>query len=112
MSGATQRIDKWLWFARIVKSRTLAAGAVSSGSVRVNRQKVTKPSHPVSVGDVVTVAVHGRVRVLRVLAAGERRGPAVEARALCEDLSQPPPSDEGASDNGRKPVKKRRADGA
>jgi ribosome-associated heat shock protein Hsp15 len=95
MSGATQRIDKWLWFARMVKSRTLAAGAVSAGGVRVNRRKVTKPSHPVSVGDVVTVAVHGRVRVLRVVAAGERRGPAVEARALYDDLSEPPPADEG-----------------
>lgn len=90
MTGSTQRIDKWLWFARIVKSRTLAAGLVASGNVRVNRQKVAKPSHPVAAGDVLTIAAHGRVRVLRVIAAGVRRGPAAEARLLYDDLTAPP----------------------
>jgi ribosome-associated heat shock protein Hsp15 len=48
MAGSTQRIDKWLWFARIVKTRSLAAALVSHGKVRVNRQKIAKPSHPVA----------------------------------------------------------------
>jgi ribosome-associated heat shock protein Hsp15 len=91
-SGGTeagQRLDKWLWFVRVIKSRTQAAGLVTDGKVRVNRQRVEKPSQTVRHGDVVTVSVRGRVRVLKVLAAGERRGPASEARALFEELTPP-----------------------
>jgi ribosome-associated heat shock protein Hsp15 len=85
----TQRIDRWLWFARIVKSRTLAAGLVADGKVRVNRARIEKASHTVKPGDVLTVTVSRRVRVLRVLAAGERRGPPAEARTLYEELTAP-----------------------
>jgi ribosome-associated heat shock protein Hsp15 len=81
----SQRIDKWLFFARIAKSRSLAAKAVTQGHVRLNREKVTKPSTEVSPGDVVTVVIHGHVRVVKVLAPGERRGPASEAALLFED---------------------------
>lgn len=88
---AVQRLDKWLWFARLVKTRTLAAELVAAGKVRINRERATKPSRPIHAGDVITAAIHGRVRVLRVLAAGTRRGPAAEARELYEDMSPPPP---------------------
>jgi ribosome-associated heat shock protein Hsp15 len=88
----TQRLDKWLWFARVLKSRTLAAQLVADGKVRVNRVRTTKPSQTVRAGDVLTVALRGRVVVLKVLAAGERRGPPAEAKRLYEDLSPPEPS--------------------
>jgi ribosome-associated heat shock protein Hsp15 len=82
-----QRLDKWLWFARVVKSRTLAAALVIDRKVRVNRERASKPSQMLRVGDVVTIAVHARVRVLKVLAAGARRGPPAEACLLYEDLT-------------------------
>lgn len=91
MERAGQRVDKWLFFARVAKSRTLAAKLARSGHVRVNREKIDDASHPVKVGDVLTVALERRVLVYRVLAPGTRRGPAQEARALYEDLSPPLP---------------------
>lgn len=86
-ANGAQRIDKWLWFARVIKTRTLAAGLVTDGRVRVNRERVLKPSHSVRPGDVITVAVGPRVRVLEVVLAGERRGPPAEAQTLFRDLS-------------------------
>ena len=85
--GAVQRLDKWLWFARVIKSRTQAQGLVTDGKVRINRQRVEKPSATLHAGDVVTVTVRGHVRVLKVLAPGERRGPASEAAGLYQDLT-------------------------
>jgi ribosome-associated heat shock protein Hsp15 len=82
-----QRVDKWLWFARIVKTRKLAQGLIEQGAVRINRAKVMRSSAGIAPGDVITVAVHDRVRVLTVLGEGKRRGPAAEARELYEDLS-------------------------
>ena len=84
-----QRLDKWLWFARVVKTRTLAAKLVTEGGVRLNREKVEKPSAIVRAGDVLTIAVHDRVRILQVVAGGERRGPAPEAALLFVDLTPP-----------------------
>lgn len=84
-----QRVDKWLWFARAVKSRTTAAQLVVDGKVRVNRVRVLKPSQTVRPGDVLTVAIRGKVRVLKVLAVGERRGPPLEARLLYETVERP-----------------------
>src|SRR5690606_12786253 len=84
------RLDRWLWFARIVKSRTLAAQLVSAGKIRINRERTTKPSRSIHVGDVITAAIHGQIRVLKVLGAGTRRGPATEAQTLYEDMSPPP----------------------
>jgi ribosome-associated heat shock protein Hsp15 len=81
-TSGPQRLDRWLWFARIVKSRTSAAQLVENGKVRVNRMRVVKPSHPVREGDVLTIALRGEVRVLEVLAMGVRRGPSTEARLL------------------------------
>lgn len=84
---SARRVDQWLWFARVVKSRTLAAELVGGGKVRVNRDRIDKTSHGLKVGDVVTVAVHTRVRVLKVAALGARRGPPPEAAALFEELT-------------------------
>lgn len=107
--GARQRIDKWLWFARVVKTRSLAQKLVLAGSVRVNREKCDSASHAVKVGDVLTIAVGRTIRVLRVAAAGARRGPATEARALYEDLSPPPPPrEEPAAAGGPRPTKRDR----
>jgi len=82
------RLDKWLWHARVVKSRSLAADLVAGGHVRVNRAPVTKPAHPVGPGDVLTFAIGSEVRVWRILAVGTRRGPAAEAATLY--TTQPP----------------------
>lgn len=92
--GGSQRIDKWLWFARAAKSRSLAARLVADGAVRINREKIGKPSETVKPGDVVTVTVHHHVRVLEVRLPGERRGPATEAATLYKDLTPPPPPKE------------------
>jgi ribosome-associated heat shock protein Hsp15 len=81
-----QRIDKWLWHGRFVKTRTLASRLVMSGMVRVNRERVLKPSHLVRAGDVITAALHGRVRVVKILAISGRRGAPAEAQALYEDV--------------------------
>jgi ribosome-associated heat shock protein Hsp15 len=82
--AAEQRLDRWLWFARMFKSRTMAAQLVAEGKVRVNRARANKPSQPVRAGDVLTIAIRGRVQVVRVLATGYRRGPPMEARQLYE----------------------------
>ena len=86
-----QRIDKWLFFARVVKSRSLAAKLVQAGRVRVNRDKVDQPSHQIKPGDVLTITLERRVLVHRVVDCGARRGPAEEARTLYEDLTPPAP---------------------
>lgn len=85
-----QRIDKWLFFARVVKSRSLAAKLVSSGNVRLNKVKIDQPSQNVKVSDVLTISLDRRVLVYEVVAGGERRGPAEEAKKLYKDLSPPP----------------------
>lgn len=83
-----QRLDKWLWFARFAKTRTLAAKLVTSGFVRVNGQRTDNAAKAVAVGDVVTVALSRTALVVRVEALGERRGPAPEARKLYADLNE------------------------
>lgn len=92
MSAEKQRLDKWLWYTRIVKSRTLAQKLVSSGAVRVNGTRVTGPDHRIGIDTVLTMNVHERIRILKVLDTGTRRGPAKEASTLYEDMSpQLPP---------------------
>src|SRR3954470_24611579 len=86
-----QRIDKWLWFARFTKSRTLAAKLVESGYVRVNGRRIESAAKTVAVGDVVTLALARTTPVVRVASLGERRGPAPEARRLYEDLGRDDP---------------------
>ena len=90
------RLDKWLWQARFFKTRSLSAKTVSAGNVRVNSLKVAKPAYGVGEGDVLTFPQARRVRVVRILACGTRRGPAPEAQALYEDLSPPEPKPETA----------------
>jgi ribosome-associated heat shock protein Hsp15 len=108
-SADAQRLDKWLWFARVVRSRTLAAGLVAAGKIRVNRVKAEKPSHIIKPGDVVTSAAKKDVRVLRVVAVGVRRGPASEAAALYEELTEgrtaPPGADARAGSSAESPLK-------
>jgi ribosome-associated heat shock protein Hsp15 len=81
-----QRLDKWLWHARVVKARTSAAELVTTGHVRINGVREKSPGHAVKVGDVVTIALDRAVRVLKVTGFSERRGDAVAARVLYEDL--------------------------
>lgn len=97
-AGGSQRLDKWLWFARVVKSRTLAATLIGEGKFRVNGARVDKPSTVVKTGDVVMSTALRSVRVVRVTAIGKRRGPAAEAQQLYDDLTPPaPPREEAAS---------------
>jgi ribosome-associated heat shock protein Hsp15 len=84
MSEPRIRIDKWLWHARFYKTRALAQGAAESGIVRLNGARVVKSGHGVKRGDVLTVPQGREVVAVRVVAFGERRGPAPEARLLYE----------------------------
>ena len=81
-----QRIDRWLWHARIVKTRALAASLVASGHVRVNGRRAESPAHPMRKDDVITVALLSRVRVLRVVDFAARRGGASLAVTLYEEI--------------------------
>ncbi|HEX8166738.1 MAG TPA: RNA-binding S4 domain-containing protein [Beijerinckiaceae bacterium] len=87
-----RRLDKWLWFARFAKTRSLAAKLVGGGHVRVNGERVENPAKALAVGDVVTVAAAHTTAVVRVEALGERRGPAPEARLLYAEIGR----DDGA----------------
>ena len=80
-----QRIDKWLWHARFAKTRTTAQVLARSGRIRINRLRTDSASRLVKIGDVLTLSEERGVRVIRVVAIGERRGPAIEARALYEE---------------------------
>ena len=70
-----QRIDKWLWHARIMRTRSDAAALAQAGYVRLNGQRITAPGQPVRIGDVLTLALDRTVRVLRVEGFCDRRGP-------------------------------------
>ena len=89
-----QRLDKWLWCARLVKTRTLAARLIEAGKIRINGERTLKVSRPVRAGDVVTgiSAGAGRLFVVRVAGEAERRGPATVARTLYEDLTPAAPA--------------------
>ena len=87
---AKQRLDKWLFFSRALKSRTLAQKLIESGAVRVNSERTVASDHRVGAGDVLTITVNRRLLVWRIRDAGSRRGPAPEAALLYEDLSPPP----------------------
>jgi ribosome-associated heat shock protein Hsp15 len=101
-AGDRQRIDKWLFFARVAKSRSLAAKLVLAGRIRVNREKVEQTSYPVKPGDVLTITLDRKVLVYRILSSGVRRGPATEARTLYEDLT-PPAEQAPAASPAREP---------
>src|SRR5918997_1681380 len=88
MRDDRQRLDKWPWFARFAKSRTLAAKLITSGFVRVNGQRAESAAKAVAVGDVITLALARSTLVVRVEGLGMRRGPAPEARQLYLNLEQ------------------------
>jgi ribosome-associated heat shock protein Hsp15 len=87
VSTERQRIDKWLWHARVVRTREAAAALAAAGYVRVNGMRVEAPAAPVRCGDVVTISLDQGVRVLRVCGFAPRRGNAGEASRLFEDLA-------------------------
>jgi ribosome-associated heat shock protein Hsp15 len=83
--GDSIRIDKWLWFARMARTRALAARLCEAGQVSVGEASVVKPHHKVRIGDRITLADRRARRRLVVLELGQRRGPAVEARLLYDE---------------------------
>jgi ribosome-associated heat shock protein Hsp15 len=94
-----QRIDKWLWHVRVVRTRSAAAALAASGHVRVNGARIDAASRAVRAGDVITVALDRTVRIMKVVGFAARRGDAGAARTLYEDLSPatPAPSSQPAS---------------
>ena len=80
------RVDRFLFFIRLAKSRTLAQAIVEEGYVRIDGRRVGKPSEEVRVGSVVALPLRGRLRILKVLSLPARRGPAAEARLCYEEL--------------------------
>lgn len=88
------RLDKFLWLARLAKTRTRAQEIAEAGHMRIDGRVIDRAHFTVRIGNVLSFPLHGRVRVIRVEALPERRGPAAEARACYTDLS-PPPVDEG-----------------
>jgi ribosome-associated heat shock protein Hsp15 len=105
-----QRIDKWLWHARVVRTRSAAAALAASGHVRINGQRIDAASRVVKPGDVVTVALDRTVRVMKVVAFAPRRGDADAARVLYEDLAPPtPPATPAERESGSgRPTKRER----
>ena len=95
-SAAKLRLDKWLFQARFFRSRDLAAEVITEGQLRLNGQHCRKPGHAVAPGDVLTFVQANRVRVIRILDLGSRRGPAEEAQRLYLDLDMPAPGTESA----------------
>jgi len=111
-----QRIDKWLWHARVVRTRSAAAALVDGGLVRVNNERVKQPSRLVRPSDVITVALDRNIRILRVVGYAERRGSAIDARGLFEDLTPLPeprakdPPSAARDDGAGRPTKRERRD--
>lgn len=88
MSGSL-RLDKFLWYIRLAKTRSLAQALAEQGRLRIDGRVIDRAHAAVKVGDVLSFALHGRVRVIRVLALPARRGPPAEARLCYDDLSPP-----------------------
>jgi ribosome-associated heat shock protein Hsp15 len=86
---ATLRLDKWLWFARLARTRSLAARLCAAGEVAVAGRTIVKAGHPVRIGDVVTLPQGRLIRTVHVAALGTRRGPAAEARLLYREPDPP-----------------------
>ena len=92
------RIDRFLFFIRLAKSRTLAQAIVEQGTTRIDGRRVEKPSEPVKVGSVIALPLRGQVRIIQVMALPVRRGPAAEARLAYRELCAANVSQEAASD--------------
>jgi ribosome-associated heat shock protein Hsp15 len=106
------RLDKWLWYARFAKTRTAAQRLIVAGRVRINRERTDSPARLLRLGDVLTVALESGIRVVKITAFGERRGPPAEARLLFEDLAPPASAEPGAASapprSGPRPTKRDR----
>ncbi|MCP5368662.1 MAG: RNA-binding S4 domain-containing protein [Hyphomicrobiales bacterium] len=112
MAAPAQRLDKWLWYARFFKSRSLATRFCATGRLRVNGEAVTKAHFGLRVGDVLTFPKAADIRVVRVEDLGTRRGPAPEAQGLYTDLAPPAPRqnrDEAAAAPAPAPTRPRGA---
>lgn len=92
------RVDKYLWFARFFKTRSLATKRANGGRIRINGNKINKSSDTVRIGDILTFAQGNEIRVIRVLNLGTRRGPAQEAQSLYEDMTPNEDTDEATRD--------------
>lgn len=82
------RLDTWLWYARFYKSRSLSSKAISSGKIRINSNKITKPAAKVKTHDVLTLNYVNEIRLIQVQSIGSRRGPASEAQSLYIELTE------------------------
>lgn len=91
--ASRQRLDKWLFFTRLIKSRSLAQKAIEDGRVAVNDERVTQSSFQLKTGDMLELALDRRSLIVRVLGPGERRGPYEEARLLYDDLTPEQPKE-------------------
>jgi ribosome-associated heat shock protein Hsp15 len=105
-----QRLDRWLWCARLAKTRSGAQRAIEAGKVRINGTRALKPSRLVQEGDVITATLLGKLSVVRVVGAADRRGPATLARGLFEDLTPqaPPAHRQTERQGGPRPTKRDR----
>ena len=92
------RVDKYLWFARFFKTRSLATKRANGGRIRINGNKIKKSSDTVRIGDILTFTQGNEIRVIRVLNLGTRRGPAQEAQSLYEDITPNEDTDEATRD--------------
>lgn len=99
-AAASQRLDQWLCNARFAKSRTLAQAVIARGKVRINRERVEKQSQSVRVGDVLTLSLGPRVRVIEIKGFSVRRGPATEAQTLYVELTPEPVQPKAAANDG------------
>ncbi|MGP1394130.1 MAG: RNA-binding S4 domain-containing protein [Inquilinaceae bacterium] len=113
--GGALRLDKWLWYARFFKTRSLATKECLAGNIRIDGQAAAKAHAPIRPGQVLTFVQGRHVRVVRVTALATRRGPAVEAQTLYEDLSPPAPEtalprDDGGRAGRGRPTKRDRRD--
>ena len=86
MPAGRQRLDRWIWHARLARTRSLAAALAASGYVRLNGRRVTTPSRAVHPGDVLTIALPRAVKVLRIIEFTERRGNPMAAQRLYEEI--------------------------
>jgi ribosome-associated heat shock protein Hsp15 len=91
--ASRQRLDKWLFFTRLIKSRSLEQKAIEGGRVAVNDERVTQSSFQLKTGDMLELALDRRSLIVRVVGPGERRGPYEEARLLYDDLTPEQPKE-------------------
>jgi ribosome-associated heat shock protein Hsp15 len=101
------RIDKWLWFARVVKTRTLAQKIVRAGKIRANKQKILNPAKLVAVDDVLTITLERQILIFKIVECGSKRGPFIEAEKLYQDLTPIPDKAEQTDAKGEKHVREK-----